>query len=151
MNITNLIEHEEGWRSSPYLCSENYPTVGYGFKLGPKNAPISQYTFVLPKAAGEVWLSSLVTELENTMKTNSTINPAMECCNEARKAVLISMAYQMGVEGLSGFKKMLFAIANGKWNNAKREMLNSRWAKQTPERAERHSNQMLSGKWFTGY
>lgn len=151
MNITKLIEYEEGWRSRPYLCSEGYPTVGFGFKLGPKSAPLSQYRFTLPKPAGEAWLSSLLGELEVAMLSNSRVRAAMSSCNDARRAVLASMAYQMGVDGLSGFRNMLSAVADGRWDDAKAEMLDSRWAKQTPERAERHSNQMLSGEWFAGY
>ena len=60
MNNISLIKYEEGWRPKPYLCSEGYPTAGFGFKLGPKNAPLSYYTFTLPLSAGEAWLTSLL-------------------------------------------------------------------------------------------
>ena len=49
------------------------------------------------------------------------------------------MAYQLGCDGLSGFKKTLGLMANGNWDQASREMLNSAWANQTPDRANRHS------------
>ena len=151
MNITKLIEYEEGWRSQPYLCSEGYPTVGFGFKLGPKGASLNQYQFTLPKTSGEHWLDALLANKEEAMQQIPWIRAALTVTNEARQAVLVSMAYQMGVEGLAKFKNALAAVAAENWPEAKRQLLDSRWARQTPQRAERHANQLLTGEWFEEY
>ena len=37
-NITSLLQYEEGFREKPYVCSEGYPTVGTGIRIGPKGA-----------------------------------------------------------------------------------------------------------------
>ena len=79
------------------------------------------------------------------------IASAMAACGESRQAVLVSMAYQMGVSGLSGFRNTLKAVADGQWADAAKGMLDSKWARQTPARANRHANQMLSGVWAKGY
>lgn len=50
--------------------------------------------------------------------------------------VLIEMAYQMGVSGLLGFTNTLTMIKNGDYVSASKNMLLSKWAKQTPKRAE---------------
>jgi lysozyme len=48
------------------------------------------------------------------------------------------MAYQMGVEGVCGFKTMLRCLEAGELEKAAGAALNSRWAKvQTPARAKR--------------
>lgn len=151
MNIIELIGFEEGWRSKPYLCSEGYPTVGYGFKIGPKGADIKQYQFTLPMAAGNAWLEEYLKTLRTEMMLDSGISAAMASCSDARQAVLISMAYQMGVAGLAGFKNTLRAVADKRWGDASKGMLDSRWARQTPSRATRHANQMLSGVWAQEY
>ena len=153
MTIISLIKYEEGWRPKPYLCSEGYPTAGFGFKLGPKNAPLSYYTFTLPLSAGEAWLTSLLESTESQMLQNSSIAPALKACEPfaARKAVLISMAYQMGIDGLAGFKNTLKNIAAGRWNDAATGMLDSKWAKQTPNRARRHAEQMRTNIWAKEY
>jgi len=31
-----MLAKEEGFRAKPYYCSENYPTIGYGEKIGDK-------------------------------------------------------------------------------------------------------------------
>ncbi len=65
----------------------------------------------------------------------------------ARQGVLLSMTFQMGIEGLLGFKNTLAMIHAGKYDEAAKGLLNSLWARQTPERAGRMAVQMLSGEW----
>lgn len=64
-----------------------------------------------------------------------------------RFAVLLNMAYQMGVDGLFGFVNTLKMIESGDYDSAATGMLNSLWAKQTPDRAKRLSKQMRTGEW----
>jgi lysozyme len=149
--IIDLIHFEEGWRSKPYICTEGYPTVGYGFKIGPKGADIKLYQFSLPIEAGAAWLSSLLDNKRAEMMRDAGISSAMASCDTARQAVLVSMAYQMGVVGLAGFKNTLKMISEKRWSEAATGMLNSRWAKQTPARAKRHALQMQTGIWAQEY
>lgn len=149
--IVDLIHFEEGWREKPYLCSEGYPTAGFGFKIGPKGAPISQYQFTLPEEAGAAWLESVLTKTRSEMMRRPRIAAAMNACDEIRQAVLISMAYQMGVDGLDQFKNTLHSIESGYWVLAAGEMLDSKWARQTPGRAKRHAEQMRTGEWAKEY
>ena len=150
-DIISLIDYEEGWRDKPYLCSEGYPTAGYGFKLGPKGAPLSMYQFRLPKAAGAAWLGCLITELTEELESHPRIGPAYRACDDCRRAILISMAYQMGIDGLAKWVNTLSAIERRDWGMAASAMLNSLWAKQTPQRAKRHAEQMRSGAWCPLY
>ena len=46
----------------------------------------------------------------------------------------------MGVSGVSKFKKALHAMQMFQWKLAADELLDSRWAKQTPNRAKELSN-----------
>lgn len=65
----------------------------------------------------------------------------------ARRGVLFNMAFQMGVEGLIGFRNTLAMVQAGDYAGAAKGMLNSLWAKQTPARAMRLSDQMRTGAW----
>ncbi len=67
--------------------------------------------------------------------------------DEARQGVLLNMAFQMGVDGLLGFKNTLAMIERGDYAAAADGMLNSLWARQTPERAARLAQQMRTGAW----
>lgn len=77
--------------------------------------------------------------------------------NDARRAVLIGMAFQMGIgrapsaavkgSGLLAFVNFIAAVSDGRYSQAAGEMLDSKWAKQTPKRASRMSRQMDTGQW----
>lgn len=68
--------------------------------------------------------------------------------DEARKGVLMNMAFQMGVDGLLAFKNTLKLVQSKQWDKAADAMLQSKWAReQTPARAKRLSDQMRTGEW----
>lgn len=143
--IIPILNFEEGFRARPYIDSEGYPTVGTGFLIGPKGAAISNYTFSLSKNVSDVWLQELVDAKFAEMKSNPAIYSALKQCNSARSDVLQSMAYQLGTQGLAGFKNTLQMISVGNFTGAAAGMMNSLWAKQTPKRALRHADVMRTG------
>lgn len=160
----DMTRFEEGWRQRPYLCSEGYPTAGFGFKLGPKcsQAELKKFfDFELPLAAGEVWMACLAHDLIDSIKRDHLMKEAYEACLEAdktsdpftspRASVLLSMCYQMGVEGVAKFRQTLKFMSTKAWSNAAPEMLKSVWASQTPDRAKRHSEQIRTGQWAKEY
>ncbi|MFV0511325.1 MAG: glycoside hydrolase family protein [Shewanella algae] len=139
------IADEEGFRDSPYYCSEGYPTIGYGQRLGPRQTPLELYQFTLPRDVARVWLRSHIADISAKLAVHPTIAPAFAKCNLERQVVLVSMAYQMGIEGLAGFKNMLNAIAAEQWTEAAAHALDSLWARQTPERAQRYAEVLKRG------
>ena len=150
-NITSLLQYEEGFREKPYLCSEGYPTVGTGIRIGPKGADLKNYEFTVPREVDAVWLQSILNSTMRSMLSNERIAKAMNVLDEARTAVLVSMAYQMGVGGLAQFKNTLYLVETKQFEEAAKAMLDSKWARQTPNRAKRHAEQMRSGLWCTEY
>lgn len=146
-----ILGYEEGYNPSPYIDTEGYPTAAGGIKIGPKGAPLSNYTFTVPREVGDLWQQTIVTSTQSTMRKYPTIASAMTQCNDARLAILTSMAYQMGVYGAGGTKGLisfvntLRLITAGNFSGAATEMLNSTWAKQTPNRARRHAKVMRDG------
>ena len=54
------------------------------------------------------------------------------------------MVFQLGKTGVSKFKNMWKALSALEYSTAASEMLDSRWAKQTPNRAQAMSAQMAS-------
>lgn len=150
-NIIPLLCQEEGTELTPFHDSLGYPTVGTGFKIGPAGVPLDNYTFSLTQPVNDVWLQSLVDETVTRMLVDEDISKALPHCTSPRYDILTSMAYQMGVAGLAGFHKMLEAICDEDREEAVTQMLDSNWALQTPERAERHAEVMESGQWAPTY
>lgn len=150
-DIITLLNHEEGFSAKPYYCSAGYPTIGIGQRIGPKGAPLKLYEFTVSEPLAAVWLTEKVKETLDDMDKHPNIKAAMAVCNESRQAVLISMAYQMGADGLSQFTSTLKSVAAKEWHAAQAGMLASKWARQTPNRANRHAIQMLTGVWYPDY
>jgi lysozyme len=65
--------------------------------------------------------------------------------SDARKAVLVNMAFNLGQTRLAGFQRLREAVKEQDWEQAAAEMLDSRWAKQVGNRAVRLANQMRQG------
>ena len=138
MNYQKLLDQvkfDEGLRLSVYKCTANKLTIGYGRNL--EDNGISE------DEAEELLLNDLA-RIEAALDREYLL---VDTHNDARQSVLMNMAYQMGVRGLLGFKIMLGAYRGKDYSTAADEMLNSRWAKQTPGRAKRLAEQMRSGEW----
>ena len=66
--------------------------------------------------------------------------------NFVAKQVLIEMVFQLGIGGVGKFKKMWSALDSEDYGEASFQMMDSLWAKQTPNRAEKLSQKMRSAK-----
>ncbi|UJQ44022.1 lysozyme [Klebsiella phage vB_KpnS-Carvaje] len=143
--LIEILNFEEGYKEKPYIDSRGYPTVAGGILIGPKGASLSNYTFTVPREVGDVWKQSIIRQKTSEIKNYPDILSALKQCNDARTDIIMSMAYQMGVAGLAGFKNTLKMISTGDFKGAANGMMNSAWAKQTPNRAKRHAQVMSDG------
>lgn len=162
-DLYDMTEYEEGWRGYPYYCTERFPTVGFGFRIGPKDAPLSMYQFTLPRTAGEVWLRCLMDTYVEKIKTTPAYIGILAAYNrlqvqatgapysDPRICVLLNMIHQMGLDGVAAFKNTLQFIAQGDYTKAATNMLASKWASQTPIRANRAAKMMKTGQWAPEY
>ena len=66
--------------------------------------------------------------------------------NFIAKQVIIEMVFQLGIGGVGKFKKMWLALDSEDYGEASFQMMDSLWAKQTPNRAEKLSQKMRSAK-----
>lgn len=143
--IIQMLNYEEGYKDRPYIDTEGYPTVACGIVIGPKNAPLVNYQFTVPKTVGDIWMQKMLNDKIQQMNTRPTLVAALKQCNPPRADVLYCMVYQLGVDGLAAFKNTLVMISNGNFDGAAEGMLSSLWARQTPQRAKRLAQVMRSG------
>lgn len=145
--IFELLKFEEGYQEDPYHCSEGYPTVGIGTKIGPKNADLDLYQFTISESvAREMLVDELVSIREELVKHRWYTQ-----LDESRKYIIQSMCYQIGIAGVFKFKKMIKALEVKDWEEAAKQALDSRWSKQTPDRANRHADVLRSGNFALVY
>ncbi len=101
---------------------------------------------------GLVWSDTQIDDVLDSdieLKTRQVLNalPWLPALNEARQAVIIGMAFQMGVAGLLQFKNTLAYVKAGMWAKAADGIRASKWYRQTPNRAERMAKQLATGEW----
>lgn len=131
-----IIAREEGFKPYCYLDHLGYQTIGHGILIDKRKGG------GITLDESEMILHNRIGKIEAQLEKNL---PWMVGLDEVRRAVLVSMAYQMGVFGLLGFHATLAAIREQRWDDARDLMLQSKWAKQTPARAERHANAIKTG------
>ena len=74
------------------------------------------------------------------------VHECVEDLDAVRQLILMDMAFNMGVPRLCKFKRMWNAIHERKFDDAGREMLDSRWATQVGSRATKLSDAMKKGE-----
>jgi lysozyme len=84
-------------------------------------------------------------DLFRAEKTARALFAGFDRLSDARKAVLVNMAFNLGQTRLAGFQRLREAVKEQDWEQAAKEMIDSRWAKQTGQRAVRLANQMREG------
>lgn len=74
--------------------------------------------------------------------------PWVTLLDEVRRATLINMAFQLGVDGLAKFARAMAYMRNGEYSAAALAFADSTVAReQTPERWARHCAQIRTGEW----
>ncbi|SFC04534.1 glycoside hydrolase family protein [Pseudoalteromonas denitrificans] len=132
--LKQQLTNHEGVELMPYLCTSGELTIGVGRNLARRGITAQEADFMLENDI------ALFTELvTNSIDTSQ--------CNEPRLAVLINMAFNLGITGLLKFKNTLHAVEFGQYDLAAAEMLNSKWASQVGDRATQLSLQMETGLW----
>ena len=118
------IKKHEGFKHRVYKCTEGYDTIGYGFAI--KDLVIEK------DIADLILMKKLHTLLQRVMVAFSWF----ESMPPEVKDVVLNMCYQLGLSGFSKFKKTIYLLETEQFEEASVEMLDSLWAKQTPNRAK---------------
>lgn len=136
--LTRQLRRDEGVRAHMYYDSEGYATIGVGRLIDPRRGGGLRESEIDYLLANDI--EEAVAALRDRL-------PWFDSLNEARQGVLANMAFNLGVDGLLGFKRTLALVERGDYEAASVEMLDSKWARQVGQRAQRLSEQMRTGRW----
>ena len=137
--LTAQLRRDEGQRPLAYQDHLGYWTIGVGRLIDSRK----------PGAGlrpDEIYYL-LRNDINDRVAALTKALPWFDRLDESRQGVLINMAFQLGTTGLLGFKSTLALVADGKYAEAAEQMLKSKWATQTPDRAKRLAEQMKTGEW----
>lgn len=137
MNYERLkesIEKHEGFSRTVYKDTVGIDTIGYGFAVRDLVLESDISSILLDRK-----LFRLFVRCFNRFQWLSK-QPAIV------QEVVIEMCYQLGVTGFSKFVKTIRFLKNGDYKKASLEMLRSKWARQTSNRAKELSERIKNIK-----
>jgi lysozyme len=137
--LTRQLRGDEGVRACVYKDHLGFDTIGVG-RLVDSRKPGAG---LRPMEIDYLLRNDIDDRIDALMRKL----PWFQNLDDARRGALLNMSFQMGVDGLLKFKNTLKLIEDGEYAKAADAMLQSLWAKQTPERAKRLSEQMRTGQW----
>ena len=141
-NYKLLIEElrrDEGVRYSPYLDSVGVKTVGVGHNLEAHPLDLS---YPLTDEQVDSILSADLVSVFHDLDGNLGWWRTLSC---PRQRALANMCFNLGITRLLKFRRMLLAVERGHYDQAAREMLQSKWATQVFGRAVRLAKMMVDG------
>lgn len=147
--VFKRLEFHEGFRDKVYKCTAGKCTIGIGHNLEARD-----FTLEEKKALGD-WKKG-ITHNGALMLLRNDVNLCVKelqklgfwyYLDDERQYALLDMCYQLGINGLLKFKKMLEAIRCKNMVEAEKQCLDSNYAVQTPKRSKRIAHLIRTGRW----
>lgn len=160
MNIFDMLRIDEGLMLELYTDTEGYWTVGIGH-LVTKTPSLATAKAELDKQVGRA-CSGRITKQEAEKLFNADVDKAVAGIlkntllngvynslngDTPRQSALINMVFQMGVTGVAGFTNSMAMIQSKQWDKAAVNLAQSKWYKQTTNRAKRVIGTFKTGTW----
>jgi lysozyme len=133
--LVEQLKRHEGFKDRPYLDSVNVLTIGYGRNLESNPLTEDEATYLL------------VNDIERHERELWKAFPVAAGLDRVRRDALINMAFNLGIPRLSTFARMWAAVDIGDWDEAARQALDSKWAKQVGKRAEEIAFMLRTGQY----
>tara|TARA_Y100000401_G_scaffold114005_1_gene115452 strand:+ start:285 stop:689 length:405 start_codon:yes stop_codon:yes gene_type:complete len=130
MSLIDSIKQHEGYVGVVYKDSLGIDTIGYGFAIK---------DLELDKDVCDMILERKIKNLEDRVRNKFGWYPFMP---QGIQDVVMEMCYQLGVTGFSKFAKTITYLKDKNFEKASEEMLDSLWARQTPNRAKELSRRV---------
>ena len=161
--LIEQLKRHEGFRAMPYRCTAGKLTIGYGRNI--QDVPLTAGELQLIGAASQAEVikngitkesaeALLILEVQRLHKELAVHLPWFADLDEPRQAVLINMAFNLGLGGLLGFNTTLGLIKMGAYVAAAQQMMKTKWSKDVGDgpggkwdRAEELAKQMEAGQW----
>jgi lysozyme len=123
--VISDLKREEGFSPTVYKDHLGNPTIGYGFLVS---------SLYLDEDIAEALLFRIVLRLKKEIDRKM---PWVSEMPDSVQRAIVQMCFQLGVNGFLSFKRTIKALKENQFKDAEKYMLQSKWAKQTPERAKR--------------
>jgi GH24 family phage-related lysozyme (muramidase) len=124
-NLIEMLKRHEGVRSTVYVCSAGYETIGVGRNISATGLGLSE---------DEVDYL-LQNDIERVIKELSAEYRWFNSLDDVRKDAMIDISFNLGATRLRGFKRALAAMEVADYTTAAKEFLDSKWSRDVKGRA----------------
>jgi len=139
-SVQALLQDDEGRRTWPYNDTEGHPTWGIGHLLANGVAPDVQA--LLDQAIDLQFQHDLDVVTQGLLRL-----PWFAGINPIRQAVLIDMAFNLGLADLRTFTDFLSYMEAAQWEEAANDLRSTKVYQQLPRRYERLAVMVEAGVW----
>jgi len=138
--LLKSVKEHEGYRNKVYLDSLGKRTVGVGHLC------VEDFWEDNKEYSEKYLMKVLKDDLKSAIKSAEDLLKDFPLLDDLAEEIIIEMIFQLGKTGVSKFKNMWKALQHDppNYEQASIEMLDSRWASQTPRRAKEMSEHMRS-------
>ena len=135
--LLESVKKHEGYRNKVYLDTLGKRTVGVGHLC------VEDFWEDDKEYEEKFLMTILEHDLQTAIKSAEKLCEGLKISDDA-KILIIEMIFQLGGNGVSKFRKMWQALQQDPpdYAEASVQMLDSRWAKQTPNRANEMAKHM---------
>jgi lysozyme len=130
-NLVLMLKRHEGFRDQLYKCTAGHLTIGYGHNCD-AHGDVEKYSGRL--IATDEATNLLFRDIGEALKDCTKFVRSFVDFSDIQQAILIDMCFNLGINGLMAFKKMLKGFITGDHKAIAFEMLNSTWASQVGKR-----------------
>ena len=125
IKLANQLKEHEGFRGYPYVCTAGKTTLGYGRNIQDKGITKEEAAYMLHNDMDEC----IIDLSQRVFPEQFTDFP------DGIQRALTNMRFQLGHTGFRKFKKMITAFRRQNLTEAVKQMKDSRWFYQVPNRA----------------
>ena len=136
--LLQSVKKHEGYRNKVYLDTLGKRTVGVGHLC------VEDFWEDDKEYEEKFLMTILKHDLQTAIKGADRVLVECPVLDDLAEEIIIEMVFQLGETGVSKFKNMIKALKIPDYQTAAIEMLDSKWAKQTPERAAGMSSEMAA-------
>jgi lysozyme len=136
------IKADEGLRLKAYKDSNGILTIGYGHTSDHK-LTVTDDLVITQQQADELFEE----DFQEAITDAKTAVPFFDALDGPRKGAMTNMAFQMGEAGLAAFHGTLAAMDMQDWDDAARNIMNSKYARQAKARATRIAYRVRTGEY----
>jgi len=135
--LLESVKKHEGYKNHVYLDTRNKRTVGVGHLC------VEDFWEDGKEYDEKFLMDTLQKDLQGSIDGAEDLCKGLKISDDA-KIIIIEMIFQLGKTGVKKFRNMWKALQQDppSYSVAATEMLDSRWAKQTPNRAKEMSDHM---------